>query len=217
MRSSSIGLLAWVCLGHIRAPIRAIDCAGEVGEGMAVARGDKRVLVGVFGAAQGVRGEVRLKSYTGEARDIGTYGPLSTEDGGRSFKVLSLRAVKDDILVARIEGIDHRDAAAALTNTRLFVPRDRLPPPDAEEFYHIDLVGLLAQDEGGASLGRVEGVENYGAGDILEIAPDRPGETLLVPFTLAFVPTIDFATGRLVVARGALVAEDEGAADMDGA
>ena len=178
--------------------------------------GETRVLMGVFGAPQGVKGEVRIKSYTGEPREIGSYGPLTTEDGRRSFTVLSLRPLRDDMLVARIEGVDDRDAAARLTNTELFVPRDRLPPPEPDEFYHADLVGLRAEGEDGSALGRVRGISNHGAGDILEIAPDGPGETLLVPFTLLFVPTVDFAGGRVVVAAGALLSEEEGDARLDG-
>lgn len=178
---------------------------------------ERLVLVGVLGAPQGVRGEMRLKSYTAEPRDVGSYGPVSDEGGQRTFAILSLRPLKGDMLVARIAGVDDRDAAAALTNTRLFVPRERLPPPAADEFYHVDLVGLAAEDEDGAALGRVRGLENHGAGDILEIVPGTGGETLLVPFTLAFVPVIDFAAGRLVVARGALLPEEEGDAAIEGA
>lgn len=172
--------------------------------------GEARVLVGVVGAAQGVKGEVRIKSYTGEPRAIGDYGPLFTEDGRRSFAILSLRPLKDDMLVAKLDGVTDRTAAAALTNARLYVHRDRLPPPEADEFYHVDLLGLRAEDEEGAVLGRVRGIANHGAGDILEIVPEAGGDTLLVPFTLAFVPVLDVAGGRLVVARGALLSEDEG-------
>ncbi len=178
--------------------------------------GVSRVLVGVFGAAQGVKGEVRIKSFTGEPRAIGAYGPLTTEDGRRSFTILSLRVLKDDMLVARIEGLSDRDAAAGLTGTTLHVERARLPPPDADEFYHVDLIGLLAEDEDGAPLGRVTAIENHGAGDILAVAPPAGGDTLLVPFALAFVPVLDFEGGRLVVARGALLAADgDGAAEGD--
>lgn len=168
----------------------------------------KRVLVGVFGAAQGVRGEVRVKSYTGEPRAIGSYGPLTTADGARSFTLLSLRPLRDDMLVARVEGVEDRDGAARLTNTELYVPRDRLPPPEEGEFYHIDLIGLAAEAEDGTALGRISAVENHGAGDILAIAPAGGGEALLVPFTLGFVPVVDFAAGRVVVAPGALGAGD---------
>ncbi len=178
--------------------------------------GETRVLVGVVGAPQGVKGELRLKSYTGEPRDIGAYGPLSSEDGRRTLVIQSLRPLKDDMLVARVEGVNDRDAAAALTNTKLYVDRSRLPPPEPDEFYHIDLIGLRAENEDGAVLGRVKGIENHGAGDIMEIVPSTGGETLLVPFTLAFVPTIDFEAGRLVVAAGALIPENEGDAAIEG-
>lgn len=177
---------------------------------------ETRVLVGVFGAAQGVKGEVRVKSFTGEPRDIAGYGPLTTADGGRSFALLSLRPLKGDMLVARVAGVESRDAAAALTNTQLFIARDRLPPPGPDEFYHVDLIGLRAETEGGAHLGRVRAIENHGAGDIVEIGPDGPGDTLLVPFTLDFVPVVDFAAGRIVVAQGALLPEEEGDAAVDG-
>ncbi len=179
--------------------------------------GEGRVLVGVVGAAQGVRGEVRIKSFTAEPRDIGAYGPLTDADGRRSFVVQALRVLKGDMLVVRFAGIDDRDAAAALTHTELYVPRDRLPPPAPDEFYHVDLIGLRAEDEGGARLGRIRGVVNHGAGDILEIEPDAGGDSLLVPFTLAFVPVVDFAAGRVVVAPGALLAESEDDATLDDA
>ena len=179
--------------------------------------GETRVLVGVIGAPQGVKGELRIKSFTGEPRDIGAYGPLTTGNGSRAFTLLSLRPLKGDMVVARIAGIDDRDAAAALTHTELFVPRDRLPPPGPDEFYHVDLIGLAAEDEEGVPLGRVRAIENHGAGDIVEIVPAAGGETLLVPFTLAFVPTIDFEAGRLVVAAGALLPEAEGDATIENA
>ncbi len=177
--------------------------------------GETRVLVGVAGAPQGIKGELRIKSYTGEPRDIGAYGPLSTEDGKRSLVIQSLRLLKGDMLVARVEGVNDRDAAAALTNIKLYVERSRLPPPAPDEFYHVDLIGLRAEDEDGAVLGRVKGIENHGAGDIVEIVPAAGGETLLVPFTLAFVPTIDFEAGRVVIAAGALIPEDEGDATVE--
>ncbi len=166
------------------------------------------VLVGVLGAAQGVRGEVRVKSYTAVATAIADYGPLWSEDRRRSFTFTTLRVLKDDMLVARIEGLTDRDGAAALTGTKLYIGRASLPPPDDDEFYQIDLVGLLAQDEVGQALGRVAAIENFGAGDLLSIA-QPVGDTLLVPFTKAFVPIVDFAGGRLVVAAGALLSGDE--------
>lgn len=169
--------------------------------------GTRRVLVGVVGAAQGVRGEVRVKAYTGDPRALGDYGALDTDAGRATLKVVSLRPLKSDMLVVRFEGIADRDAAAALTNTRLYVDRARLPPPGKEEFYQIDLIGLAAATPDGHDLGRVVAVQNFGAGDLLEIAPPV-GQTMLVPFTKAFVPVLDFAAGRLVVEPGVLVEED---------
>ncbi len=156
-----------------------------------------RVLVGRFGAPHGVRGEVRLQSFTGTPAAIATYGALS--GGGRTFEIMSLRPLKDNLLVARVAGIADRTAAEALTNIELFIPRGALPPPDEDEFYLADLIGIEAVDEAGRRLGRVIGVPNYGAGDILEIAPDAGGESLLFPFTKAVVPEIDFDARRLVV------------------
>ncbi len=167
-------------------------------------KGSRRILVGVVGAAQGVRGEVRVKSYTAVPSAIRDYGPLSTEDGRRRFSIAALRPLKDDMLVVRFDGLDDRNAAAALTGTGLFIDRARLPPPDQDEFYHADLIGLAAEHEDGRVLGRVEAIENFGAGDILAIVPAAGGDSLFVPFTRAFVPILDFDGGRLVVAPGAL-------------
>ena len=158
------------------------------------------VLLGVFGAAQGVRGEVRIKSFTADPKAIGGYGALTDKAGSRSFRVESLRPLRDDMLVVRLAGVSTRDAAEALTGVELYARRDQLPPPEADEFYWDDLVGLAAATPDGASLGRVVGLVNYGAGDVLEIAPDGGGETLLLPFTKAVAIEIDFAAGRIVVA-----------------
>jgi len=156
-----------------------------------------RVLVGIFGAAHGVRGEIRLKSYTQDPAAIGDYGPLSTRTG-QMFELLSLRSVKDDIFVARIKGVTDRNKAETLTNTELFVPRSQLPPPDEDEFYYSDLIGLRAETLDGLMLGHVRAVENYGAGDILEIAPET-GETLLLSFSKAVVPKVDLANKRILI------------------
>jgi 16S rRNA processing protein RimM len=159
----------------------------------------RRIQVGVFGAPHGVRGELRLKSHTGDPLAIGDYGPLS-DDAGRRFELTALRPVKDDILVVRVKGVADRAAAAALTHVKLFVDRAALPDADdEEEFYHADLIGLRAETQDGAPVGTVVAVHNHGAGDILEIAPDA-GETLLLPFTRAVAPVVDVAGGRIVVA-----------------
>ena len=160
---------------------------------------DRLVLVGAFGAPQGVRGEIRVKSFTGEAKAIGAYGALTDARRSRAFAFERLRALKDDILVARVKGVDTRDAAAALTGVELFARRDQLPPPNADEFYYDDLVGLAAVNRDGAPLGRVVALNNYGAGDILEIRPEGGGESLLLPFTQAVAVEIDFHGGRIVI------------------
>jgi 16S rRNA processing protein RimM len=157
------------------------------------------ILMGVFGAPQGVRGEIRVKSLTGEPGAIGAYGPLTDKGGARAFAFQSLRPLKDDMLVARLAGVSTREAAETLKNVELFARRDQLPPPAHDEFYYDDLVGLEAVDAAGAPLGRVVSLMNYGAGDVLEIAPAQGGETLLLPFTKRVAPRIDFDAGRIVI------------------
>lgn len=149
----------------------------------------RRILVGEIGRPHGVRGLVRLKSFTADPAAIASYGPLTDEAGTRRF-ALTLLAEG----LARIEGVADRDAAARLTGTRLHVERDRLPPPEAEEFYLADLIGLDVVTEAGEGLGRVAAVEDHGAGAFLVLSP---GERML-PFTRAAVPVVDIAGGRLV-------------------
>ena len=157
-----------------------------------------RICVAQIGAAHGVRGEVRLRSFTEDPLAVKSYGPLESEDGRQHFKIEALRPAKDHFVV-RLAGIDNRDAAERLINLKLYVPRDRLPPVDEDEtFYHADLVGLAAFTPDGAPLGRVTAIHNFGAGDIVEIGRDG-GEPLLVPFTEAAVPSIDMKAGRMVV------------------
>jgi 16S rRNA processing protein RimM len=157
----------------------------------------ERICVAQIGAAHGIRGEVRLRSFTGDPMAIASYGPLESEDGTRRFTIETLRPAKDHF-VARLEGVSDRNAAEQLTNLRLYVARDRLPPAGDGEFYHADLVGLAAVTPDGAALGTVTAVHNFGAGDVIEIKP-ASGEALLVPFTDAAVPEIDLAAGRMVV------------------
>jgi 16S rRNA processing protein RimM len=160
---------------------------------------DRLVLMGVFGAPQGVRGAMRVKSLTREPAAIGAYGPLTDGKRARVFAFESLRLVRDDMLLAQVEGVSTREAAAALTGVEIFARRDQLPPPSDDEFYYDDLVGLEAVDATGAQLGRVASLVNYGAGDIFEIAPAGGGETLLLPFTKRVTPRIDFDAGRIVI------------------
>jgi 16S rRNA processing protein RimM len=158
-----------------------------------------RILVGVFGAPHGVRGELRLKSYTGDPQAIADYAPLTDASGRTTYLLTSARLVKDDILVVRVKGVDDRDAAAKLTNQRLHIPRSALPPPEEEdEFYHADLIGLRVELQDGTLLGTVAAVLDFGAGDILEITPAGGGRAMMLPFTRAVVPVVDMKAGRLV-------------------
>ena len=159
----------------------------------------ERICVAQIGAAHGLRGEVRLRSFTEDPMAITAYGPLESEDGTRRFEVEDLRPAKDHF-VARLSGVDDRDAAERLTNVKLYVPRDRLPPVEEEEtYYHADLIGLVAVTPDGAALGTVTAILNFGAGDVVEIKPAGGGEPLMVPFTDAAVPLVDIAAGRIVV------------------
>jgi 16S rRNA processing protein RimM len=159
-----------------------------------------RVVLARFGAPHGVRGEIRLKSYTDVPAAVVGYSPLQTTDG-RQVRLTAARAAPGgaaDMLVVTVEGIGDRNTAEALNGLELSVARDRLPKIAGDDFYHADLVGLAAETPGGEPLGTVAAVHNHGAGDILEIAlPD--GAPLLVPFTKAAVPLVEIAEGRLVV------------------
>ncbi len=156
-----------------------------------MATDESLVLLGTIGAPHGVRGEVRIKAFTGDPLAIGDYGLLTGRDG-RSFEIVDIRPAKE-VVVARIKGVDTREAAEALNGTELFVPRDRLPPPeDEDEFLHADLLGCTVLGPDGATLGTVSSVDNYGAGDLLDIAtPD--GRSVLLPFTRQFAPRVDIA------------------------
>ena len=158
-----------------------------------------RIRVARIGAAHGVRGEVKLWSFTEDPLAVANYGPLETDDGARRFVIEAARPGKD-FLVARIAGIEDRNAAEKLRNIDLFVPRGRLPPiEEADTFYHADLVGLEAVSEAGVALGAVIAIHNFGAGDLIEIEPASGGEPLLLPFNETTVPTIDLKAGRIVV------------------
>lgn len=153
-----------------------------------------KICVGAIAGAFGVQGEVRLKSFTTEPRDIAIYGPLTTEDGKRSFTVKLTRPVTGG-LGARLSGVATREQAEALKGTTLWAPRSALPSLPDDEFYHTDLIGLEVVDTGGQVLGRVRAIFDHGAGDILEVVGK---EQLLLPFTRAVVPTIDLTAGRIV-------------------
>jgi 16S rRNA processing protein RimM len=158
-----------------------------------------RIRVARIGAAHGVRGEVKLWSFTQDPASIADYGPLETEDGAQRFEIEALRPAKDH-LVVRLKGVGDRDAVAKLCNLDLFVSRDRLPPiEDADTYYHADLVGMAVVTPEGAPLGNVIAIHNFGAGDLIEIATSAGGEPVLLPFTETVVPKIDTARRQITV------------------
>jgi 16S rRNA processing protein RimM len=160
----------------------------------------KRVCLGVVVGAHGVRGFVKVKPFTGEPDAVAAYGPVETKDGRRRFKIDAMGMAKDAV-ICRLEGVGDRDAAEALRGAELYVDRTRLPAVDEEEegWYHADLVGLAAIGVDGRVFGQVVGVENFGAGDLLEIARPEGGQTVLMPFTAANVPSVEIAAGRVIV------------------
>ncbi len=157
-----------------------------------------RVCVGAIAGAFGVQGEVRLKSFTADPQAIEDYAPLETEDGARSFEVQITRAIKQGF-AARLSNVRSKEDADALKGMRLYAPRDRLPSLPDDEFYHADLIGLAVFDTGGAEIGKVHAVQNHGADDLLELKLPGHSATVLLPFTLAAVPTVDLTAGRIVI------------------
>lgn len=158
----------------------------------------RTVMLGVVIGAQGIRGEVKVKTFTQEPEAIGDYGPLQDASGGRQFKLTVRRVSKGDVVIASIEGVKDRNAAEALKGTELHVQREALPQAEPGEFYHTDLVGLQAVTTTGRGLGVVVAVHNFGAGDMLEVKTDG-GRSAMVPFTDDAVPEVDIAGGRLLV------------------
>lgn len=160
--------------------------------------GKDRVCVGAISGAFGIKGEVRLKSYCADPVAIADYAPLYSEDGTRSFDLV-LTGVLTNGLSARMSGIVSREQAEAAKGLRLFADRARLPVLEDDEYYHADLIGLAVLDAGGNRLGVVKAVLNHGASDLLEVMGPGMKSPLLLPFTLAVVPTVDLAGGRLIV------------------
>jgi 16S rRNA processing protein RimM len=165
------------------------------------------ICVARIGAAHGVRGAVKLWTFTEDPLAVQHYGPLTTRDGARQFEVTHAREAKDH-LVATFKGIATRDEAERLNGLELYVAREKLPATDDDEYYHADLIGLAAVTTADAPLGRVVAIHNFGAGDIIEIAPPH-GQTMLLPFTNAVVPTVDLAGGRVVIELPAEVMGDD--------
>lgn len=155
-----------------------------------------RILLGDIGRAQGLKGEVRIRSFTQDPGAIASYGPLEVEDGTRLVEFEKLR-IDGNGLVARIKGVATREAAEALNGTKLFIGRERLPAHGEDEWYHADLIGLSVRDKDGAPFGTVVAVHNFGASDILEIKPLSGEADLLVTFTDEAVPEINVTEGWL--------------------
>lgn len=157
-----------------------------------------KVLLGQFGAAHGIRGEIKINSYTEEPAGIADYGPFTLDDG-RVVEITAIR-VQGDALVARVKGIGDRNAAETLRNRKLFVDRSALPDLEEEDdFYHADLVGLALELEDGTPYGTIASVQNFGAGDLIEVEPAPGARTFYLPFTRAIVPSVDIQAGKAVV------------------
>lgn len=159
---------------------------------------DDRICIGAIAGAFGVAGELRIKSFCVVPEAISTYGPLTTEDGSRSFTIKLTRPVAGG-LGARIAGVTTKEQADALRGIALYAPRSKLPNLPDDEYYHADLIGLEVRDPGGALIGTVRAVHNHGAGDLLEVLTGAGPGTRLIPFTLAIVPTVDLAARRIIV------------------
>jgi 16S rRNA processing protein RimM len=156
-----------------------------------------QVCVARIGAAHGVRGAIKLWTFTEDPFAVKRYGPLSTKDGARQFEVTDAREVKGH-LVATLKGVTTREEAERLNGVELYIAREKLPATEEDEYYHTDLIGLAAVTTADQPLGRVVAIHNFGAGDIMEIAPLQ-GATMLLPFTSAVVPTVDLKAGRVVI------------------
>jgi len=166
-----------------------------------------QICVARIGSAHGVRGAVKLWTFTANALAVKRYGPLSTKDGARQFEVTSAREAKGH-LVATLKGVTTRLEAQSLNGIELYVARDKLPATDEDEYYRVDLIGLAAMTTTGEPLGCVVAIHNFGAGDIIEVAPPH-GATMLLPFSNAVVPTVDLAGGRVVIELPGEIEGDE--------
>jgi len=154
--------------------------------------------VGSLSGAFGVHGDVRLKSFCATPEAIADYTPLTRADG-QTITTIVVKGMTRGALIARIDGVTTKEEADALRGMNLLAERDQLPSLPDDEFYHTDLMGLMAFDTGGAELGRVKAVQTNGADDLLEIASPALKDSVLVPFTKAIVPTVDLAAGRLII------------------
>ena len=157
-----------------------------------------RVCLGIITGPHGIRGEVKIKSFTDLPEDVAAYGPLEDETGTRSFSLTVTGQAKGAVR-ARLAGVDDRNQAAALKGTKLYATRGDLPELAADEYYHSDLVGLRVESESGEVIGQVSAAHDFGGGDLIEVTLDGSGAEVLLPFTKELVPEVDVAAGRLVV------------------
>lgn len=158
------------------------------------------IQVGRVAGAFGVRGEVRITSFTGDPLALVDYKTLQREDGSPALTLTAGRAVKGGVIV-RAKEVETREQAEALRGLKLFISRDRLPEPEEDEFYVTDLIGLAVETAEGEALGRVKAVQDFGAGDLLEITPAEGGATWYLPFTREAVPDVRLADGVVVAVK----------------
>jgi 16S rRNA processing protein RimM len=166
------------------------------------------ILVGRVAGGFGVRGEVRITTFTEDPLSLNRYGALKREDGTDAPKLKSVRAAKGGV-IARVEGVETKDAADALRGLRLYVPREALPKPAKDEFYLTDLIGLRVEGLDGAALGVVAAVPNFGAGDILEIDKGDGTPTWYLPFTREAVPEVRIAERKIIANPPTEVSEQD--------
>lgn len=171
---------------------------------------NNRICLGAIVGVHGIRGEVKVKSWTEADQDVGAYGVLENEDGSRSFN-LRVTGRSKELLRCKIKGVDDRNAAEALIGTRFYVDRDVLPELEEEEFYQADLIGLdVVYESDKQKVGKVSGIYNFGAGDILEIKISSTGKTEMIPFTKQYVPEVSVTKGYVTVSALTLnFAKDE--------
>ncbi len=156
------------------------------------------IIMGALAGAFGVKGEVRLKSFTSDPKAIADYSPLFTEDGSRSFQVRLTGQLKN-AFSAKLSGVHTKKQADGLRGLQLFVPRSKFPKLPDDEFYYADLVGLGVFSSGGAELGQIKAVQNHGATDLLEIFTGETNQSVLLPFTQINVPTVDISSGKIII------------------
>lgn len=167
-----------------------------------------KVLLGRITGAHGIRGDVLVSAHTADPADLSSYGPLTDEKGARRFEIVDMRIGAKGVVV-RFKGVSDRTQAEALRGQNLYVARSALPKAEDGAYYHVDLIGLQAVETCGAEIGEVIAIQDFGAGTLLEIRKHSSKQTELIPFTDAFVPTVDIEAGRVVVIMPNMVGEPE--------